>query len=634
MKKQERRQHTLRPNARCEIPELHILFDTETYPEVIDEKSEYQRLKLGWGVFWDRGGNNKKEREEWFYFTEASSFWRWVFSHIHKGKKVTLWAHNMDFDFRTVEGFKYMKEEGYDIGNPIMDSNLVIINAYKPGFGIRILDTWNYYKGGLADLGEQLGHPKGEIDFKTCSMEELSIYCKNDVFIILQYVKNLLHFIEINQLGNFQPTIAGLGMAAYKHKFMKTPIYVHTNRDAIAMERKAYRGGRTEAFFLGNVEKFNLAYVDVNSMYPYVMSVNTFPYKLIGIEYKPSISLLEKMMERYGVIADVEYEITEPCIALKKKRLLFPIGRMRETLTTPEIELIKQHGRLLRVHRFVKYEMSMHLKDYALYFYHLKQESDKKGDNVSVLFAKYMLNALHGKFGQKNPNVVEVRKMLPGEKEGCVFCVDADTGKRHTETKFQGSVTMQNGFTEGYDSFVAIGSFITGYSRCYLWSLMMKAGIENVFYCDTDSLMIAQEGFKNLESYIDKYELGKLKVEDKQIIEIIGAKSYITNKGRNTKGVKKDSIEIEPEVFEQTQFERLKTGIRKGRVNVVVTKKVKKVMANKYLKGEVDSEGKVYPYFLDDCITPLGFPELKYSEKYIKPPEAHTSKQSELDSWT
>ncbi|GAH82277.1 unnamed protein product, partial [marine sediment metagenome] len=195
---------------------------------------------------------------------------------------------------------------------------------------------------------------------------------------------------------------------------------------------------------------------------------------------------------------------------------------------------------------------------------------------------------------------------------------DTETRKWRLVYHFGGKIWDKSGFKEGYDSLVAIPTFVTAYARCYLWSLIKQAGYkENVFYCDTDSIFVNKAGYNNLSDHIDQTRLGYLKPQPEGLMIIHNVKDYVFNEERNIKGVRKDAEEIEESVFKQRQFVWFRTALRKGSVDTVEERKVTKHLTRKYNKGVVRADGWVDPYELIDGLTrdELVAGQLKYDKK-------------------
>ena len=593
-----RKPHKIKRNKTTALPRYFLFFDTETTEEVVSESERKQVLRLGWVVRVYRDKRENKLRERWCEFRTVKEFWDFVEESVIEKGKLWCFAHNLDFDFRVLQGFKVLKERGWEIQTFIYDNKNIILSFHKNSKTLLFLDTFNYFKGSVRKMGEAVGLQKLEVDFTTVSEEELSRYCKRDVEIIKEFVMRLVDFIEKENLGSLQKTLASQAFTTFRHRFMKHSIFIHNNVEVIELERESYRGGRTEVFYIGKLPKGCYYKLDVNSMYPFVMRERLYPTKLIKLETHPTLSGLKRALERFFVIAHLRIHVKQPCVCVKGERLIFPIGEFDAFLCSPEIELVLKHGEILKVYKYAIYEQASIFKEYVDFFYSLKEKYAREGNGAFKQIAKLFLNSLYGKFGQRIRLFDKIGECE--HEDGYEVVFDMETGERITYRFLNGEVWMESkDYIEGENSFVAIASAVTAYARCYLWSLIEKAGLENVFYCDTDSLIVNQEGYERLRDYLDDYKLGYLKCEGvSEYVEIRNAKDYTFGEEVKRKGVKKDAVEIAPNIFKQEQFERLRSAWRKGRVNEVIVKEQIKELKQEYKKGIVTESGRVKPFVL------------------------------------
>ena len=125
---------------------------------------------------------------------------------------------------------------------------------------------------------------------------------------------------------------------------------------------------------------------------------------------------------------------------------------------------------------------------------------------------------------------------------------------------------------------------------------MRVAGLDNLYYCDTDSLMVNEAGLENLRPHIDKSELGMLKGEcDSEDVTIHGLKDYSIDGSAKIKGIRKDAQEIDAGIFTQEQFRGLEGMIREGDLDRFLIRTVTKKLMRQYLKGQVAETGKGFP---------------------------------------
>ena len=585
----------MRGNNRNALPSHIIFFDTETYKTIVNDDYEYHNLKLGVADYCYYSKREKKWYEERITFRKPEEFWDFVIEKAKAKTKLYVFAHNIHFDFAVVQGFEMMKKYGLELQRWIVDSNRFILRAKKGDKNFVFLDSGNIIKVKLKTLGEHLGLPKLKVDFDTVGDKELEIYCSRDVEILKQFVLNYIEFIRKENLGNFKYTIAGQSFTAFRHKFMNQEIFIHANPKAIMLERESYKGGRTEAWYIGhNTGTFYL--LDINSMYPYVMHEFKYPTKLYAFFEKVSKKDIKTMLEKgYLIISKVKIKTNEPVFGLRKERLLFPVGEYWVTLTTPELKYALEHNMIQEISTTAIYQGARIFKSFVEYFYNKRKIAKKNKDGVMSLFYKLILNSLYGKFGQKNEKWKFVKE-LPEKVTTTETVIDYKTHKKETYIAIDGKVYKKEGEGEAFDAFVAIASHVTAYARMHLWSLIKKAGFEHIFYMDTDSLLVDEQGRKNLTKEIDNLLLGKLKVEAiYHDIEIHGPKDYRFDKKVKIKGIRKDAVKISENEYKQMQFLKTRSLIRKNMLKGAVVHYQIKKLKRQYLKGIITDSGRVIP---------------------------------------
>lgn len=596
--------HKLKENKKTRTPRVIIAVDTETYQEEIDKDFWVHKVRLAWAIYKDR----QTGKTEYFYFETVENFWVWLKSKLKHKYTLYVFAHNFDFDWQVLQGFKMVKEVlGGEITRAIFDSNVFHIKVRVKGFdgypdhrcNIEFISTTNYTPYPLKKIGKIIGIEKMEIDFKTANKEYLKEYCKRDTEILLAFVEYLLKFIQQHDLGNFQPTIAGQSFTAFRHRFMKYDIYIHAKPKATELERLSYKGGRTEACFIGKW-KGKVYKLDINSMYPFVMRKHEYPTKLVKVLPYASVSQLKRIMEKYLVIARMKVKVYKPVVGVKRTKLIFPIGVFEDVFTSPEIELIMRYGEILQVKEVAIYEKAPIFVEYVDYFYDLRQRFKQEGNEVMQYFAKIFMNSLYGKFGQRNEYFRKIGE-YPKEEYVAIRYYDADNKKWGYYRIIGNKIEEKDGYVEGENSFVAIASFVTAYARCYLWELIEKAGEENVLYMDTDSLFVTEKGFENLKDFIHDKELGKLKVEGvTDDLEIWGAKNYRIGNEIKRKGIRKDAKQIDDRTYEQIQFIRVRSNLLKYHLDGAGMMIVRKTLRSEYDKGVILPNGRVKPLYLNE----------------------------------
>jgi len=600
----DRKAHCLLPEKTLAMPRHLIFVDTETTPEELENGRVQQRLRMGWACYHSRQHGRHIQKDVWFYFDDCNAFWQFVFKHTGHKEKLWVIARNLVFDFTVVKGWQHLREAGYKLKFFHNKGSTAIISVRNKSNSILFVDSLNWFRESLAETGKRIGLPKLNIDFDTCSQEYLSIYCRRDVEIELANFKLFIEFLQSNHISRLCYTIGSTAMAAYLFGHYHHTIYIHNNEQAIELERDSFRGGRVECFFIGEKSDENYYVLDVNSLYPFVMLSNLYPYKYKTISQNVRPETLADILKDKAVIAKVLIQTNEPVYAVKRKRMIFPIGRFWTFLTTPELKYAFAAGHILAVDRYVVYEQADLFSSYVKRFYALRHGCRALGEKQYEKICKLLLNSLYGKFGQKADEWEKIGDCLD-EPDRVEEVYDPETNKRSSLRYLLGEVFLSTGFVESFNSFPAISSHVTAYGRLYLWGLIKQAGKENVFYGDTDSLIVNETGFSNLYNIIDDTELGKLKIEYiTRTLTIRGLKDYTTDQKCVIKGIRKTAEVLGNGVYRQEKWPSFRGTLRSGNADVYIVDKITKTLRRNYTKGDIRANGSVVPFVLAEPVPP------------------------------
>ncbi len=596
----DRPAHILKREKTLAIPRHMILFDTETTQTETDDGSVVHTLKLGWACYFRPACGRRGEVLEWQFFTDAATFWVWAFAHAQPKQRLWVIAHNVSFDFTIVSGWTFLRREGYKIKFFYSNGLTTIISVKESRRSLVLVDSLNWFPESLEQLGERVGIPKLKIDFDTADDSFLSTYCHRDVEILLATMKRFIGFLRGNRVSRLCYTIGSTAMAAYLQGCYDQEIYIHNNKEAIDLERQSYRGGRTECFYIGDLNYGPYTLLDFNSLYPYNMQLHSFPFKYDRCGYDISPDDLGTLLVDRSVVATVVLETNEPAFGIKRKRLIFPVGRFTATLCTPELKYALERNMILSVSHFVAYYQAQLFRRYVNKFYALRREFKSAGVDMYDHFCKILLNCLYGKFGQKAETWTKIGE-APNEPDRVEDIFDTAGGPRRKLRYLLGEVFELVSTGEAFNSFPAIASHVTAFGRMQLWNAMKIAGEGNYFYCDTDSLLVNNIGLDRLEAQIDPDVLGKLKVEyETQRMTIYGAKDYVTDTKSVSKGIRKDAERLEVGVYRQDRWASLQGLLRSNDVSTYTVQKVTKTLKREYLKGTVLSDGSVVPLILHE----------------------------------
>ena len=556
----------------------------------------------------DRANKTRQERDyegpglcERFYGDLAAS--------VHPHTTLYLMAHNVGYDLLATGAFVEMAKFGWKVDSLYEKGFTYILRWVGPeGRRIVALSSTQFWTSPLRDVAKHFGLEKLEsIGHATADFEQLRIYCRRDVEIVETAMEWLQSYIFDNDLGSMAVTLPSLSSKIFRHKFMTTPPEIHNYEPALILERASYHGGRTEAWFLGKMTE-RIYKLDVNSLYPAVMRDFEHPYKLERLYPQGSVELLNEILKvDQFFIADITVKnLKEPKIPLFRDKLLFPCGTFKTVITSHEYRLLDP-CEVGEVRAVAMYNSKPLFRDFIGFFYAEREKAKREGKKAVDVLLKGIMNAHYGKYGQKTTEWVRVGDAPPDLVKQEEFVLP--DGTTRMMRCFGGSTWINDGSVmESFESFPAIASSVTSAARAVLWNYIKAAGLDNVFYMDTDSLFVNQTGYDRLKrkGIIDDFKLGAMKLEKvADEIEIFGPKNYRFGDERRFKGIPRDAKTVVDENGEVKAvvwtWPKIASWLRSGTLDHFANRSVlKRVTAAPYDKGTRTGSGRVIPIVLNE----------------------------------
>jgi hypothetical protein len=421
------------------------------------------------------------------------------------------------------------------LGEKTFILNNRIVKCQISGHDVR--DSFAIMPFGLAK------YKKDEIDYSLMewnkrqeNKEEILRYLKGDVVYLWELCSK---FVE-----RFGPKITigstALGELRKYHEFeLLNEVEDKSIRDLY------YYGGRVECFEKGVIET-NVKVYDVNSMYPHVMKDYKHPCGK-PICFGNKITKNTFFISAYGKNHGGLCQRTKLGTKFDTKDGLFHT-------TIHEWKTAIAHGLFIpeRIIQTVDFANQCTFTDFVDTYYLEREQAKIKGDTITNLFCKFVLNSAYGKFAQNPENAYDY----------CILPVGVDpAGKIATRGKITGKLSegwepafiaenqyviwkKHSDMSEILRINVATAASITGAARSVLLSALATA--KRPLYCDTDSIIC--EDLENVK--IDENILGAWKLEKQgDAIAICGRKLYaVMQEGEcvkmASKGVKISAEEI------------------------------------------------------------------------------------------
>jgi len=611
--------HYLRQNHSKKFPARFMFIDSET-TKYGDESVGLQKFRLGVICYFRPDWNFMElSREKWYDVYDAREFLEIIEKHTHKDSPLHVFGSNIVHDLAGSAAPQYFSALKYE-ANIYHEKGLSFILIIKnKKHTIKFLSMQNFIPTSIKAIGETLGLYKGFADYETGSDEELIKYCRQDVKILKEAVIQWYLYVRKNDLGAAALTLPAQAMKAFRHRFMKEKILLICDKSINDYERASYHGGRTEAFRVGKLPRRKYYKLDINSAYPSVMNIYEYPTRLLGYIEKNNINHLKKTLKKYAVTALVCVETDEPvyCV-MRDKKAMFPTGSFWTVLTTRELQYALSKNHLKGIYSGLYYEKKVLFREYVNFFYNMRKKAQMNDNKPYSKMTKLFMNALYGKWAEQYDEVI-IDEPTDSDEFRIEEYFDGVTGERGVERVMFHRRQVLQGKVDGRNTFPAISAHITADVRLLLWSYIKKAGRKNVFYCDTDSMIITEKTYNDKMKIFIGEELGQLKVEDTTwTVEIFNLKDYKFGYKRVMKGVQRIVKEDGKEHYYSLHSYGLGTLIRKNINDGAILKNVELVPAREYEKGIVNEDGLVSPFVLyescEDC--PLELSSLSLHSNY------------------
>lgn len=462
-------------------------------------------------------------------FTNCQEWWQWL--HGEQDKRRSLWVvmHSAGHVFTMLRGWELIESGDYSFRKPggvYADRANGQQKQAKDWVGRICIDgvPWHLETQGKV----------GRVNFSDLrnyynSSLPSGLSLQQRVEHIRSRYMSLCKRWEDEDNGNWQFSAPALAWSHYRHKHYNTTVVAHKHSEARQLEWECYYPGECRAYYRGECPR-PVVQVDVNSLYPSVMSGHDYPVELIDYIIKPNMGIVEDLLKHFGVCADVELDTKYDWFPVKKQgRIIYPVGNYRTSLCGPDFKLAFGVGAITRIHRVAYYKMGRLFDSYVDTWYKCKQTARTNCDSEGEIFAKLMLNGLYGKFAQRAPIWV-VDNRVDVVQPWTRFAWE-DTETRHVwparSIGWIGQICQARRDCE--HTFPAISAYVTAYARRHMHDVRDAIGGRYVYYQDTDGLVVDSDGFRNYSvgTETDSSKLGCLRIcGEHSYAAIRGPKNY------------------------------------------------------------------------------------------------------------
>ena len=556
--------------TKCFYKKSECIFSSDFETVVIDGKHYVYAI----GVFWGAGTYKyfyieKTSKKKTFIkksYNLIKEYLDFLMLNVKKKSKSYIYFHNL----KRFDGVFILDViERYELYNTYKVDTLIRNNIiYKISINNLIfLDTMHLLNRSLNDVSLLLFNEQ-KYDFDITKIKSFS-----DCFLYKSYVlKYLFRDVELlykivlslrerfNNLYNLDIlkhfTISNISLNIFRGFYFdekQFPIYI-TKGYSLDFIRESYMGGLCNVL-VPYMEKGY--YYDINSLYPYIMSISELPVGK-GFFFEVTESCLPYFFGFAQCLVFIPEHLNPSPLSIKVGKFLRSyVGFLKGVWFSKEINYAVSLGcKVLKVYKFLQYpDKKVIFKPFVKDLYKKKKESDNLVDRELY---KLILNSLYGRFGIKRTTE---KTLFVKEEEEFIYNSICDVNNYTNSTNYR---TVSLNFETAYDFFseyekgninvskenydkieslyrrflldsksgfssIQIASSISAYSRIYLLKEIyhQKKKGNTIFYYDTDSLFLKNK-LEKKKVHMD--EIGKFKLVDTiQEGIFIAPKTYLYN---------------------------------------------------------------------------------------------------------
>lgn len=373
----------------------------------------------------------------------------------------------------------------------------------------------------------------------------------DSVLWIVQFWRDYHTLCKSLHLGSAQATTGSQSLHGWRVGYYHGGVYAGGSPEVTALEQSALIGGRCEALRIGKIDG-PVYHLDIRSAYAAQCVKESVPIRIKRVHHYPSPSDVRALTEAHACIASVVISTEEPAYPYRRLAsaiasepspsgnnrryagsddtdIIYPVGTYETTLCGPELRDAILLGRIRTCRLLATYHSAPILADYARSVYSAREQAEREYRPAMATVCKALLVAIVGKFGQRDRRWITCPDMWTTEMYGEWRGAD-EAGRPCRYRSLAGVVQRDDVLGLACEAVPAVAAWILSAARMRLLAYIRTAGWENVYYCDTDSVMVNAIGYERLwyAGEVRHKELGILytkKVSDH--VEIRGIKYYV-----------------------------------------------------------------------------------------------------------
>lgn len=487
---------------RDNMPDTHIVLDTEARIEQYGGWFEHHYATGALAVVGSHGEN------QWSWadprtFDTTDTLWGAILTVAERSKRSVMWAHNLAYDLRVSNGLRHLLDDGWTCKTISLARVASWGEWTRDEHTLIVCDSFSWFHSSLDRLAAEMGSPRPAFNYEGAQLGHLQNRCRRDCALLAVAVTQLLDWLTREYLGPFRPTGSGQSHSALRRRFLAPKqILIHCDGQALAAERLAMHTGRTEAWRWGKIRE-PLYEFDMNLAYCRIAATHAVPGKLLGELNASHAAFVGHTHDGSRALAEAEITTAIPLVPLQREgRVLWPTGKFTTTLWDPEIQLLLDHDADVNIKRLWGYSATDALKPMSEWIIDQLNTLRTPQNAAYLRVIKHWARALVGRmalrysqweyYGDSPFDSLELATEMPYGNEATIERLQLG----HT-------AFIRGAEGEANSSCPQIPGWVQSHCRRLLWRIVDHAGPENVYYMDTDGLLVNKDGAEMLRELKD-----------------------------------------------------------------------------------------------------------------------------------
>lgn len=598
--------HYLRGNAMSRQSRRHIFFDTEAVQHY-DNGVVTQTWLCGVARYLDADTRRREpvvfDRE----YSDPSALWDDVSDFTRRNARTLLWAHNLSYDLRISRALELLPPMGWSLRAIVLDGLACWAKFTWDDRTLVMCDFTSWASVPLSRIASLLNLHQEPLPENQDDLRGMLRRCRQDVEILSEAVTHTLGWLAADDLGNLQITGAGQAWSAFRHRFMTHKVLVHDDERAHQAERKAIWTGRTETYRHGVIEKERTYEYDLPRAYATIAASERLPSVYVGSLKRCSLANLRTWSRTRKLLCDCSVTSPAPIVPTEHDgRILWPVGTFKTTLWDCEILAAVERGAKVRLYRTYVYTAEPCLEKWAKWVLSQLDPDESTATPLQQQILKQWSRSLIGRFA------LRYRSWTPmGTADSADLYLSRIVGKREekgAQMMHVGTDLLELGaLTSTENELPQITGYITAVCRLRLLDLIETAGWENVYYVDTDSLIVNRAGRTALERRLaGDGAYGLVHKRSIRRLELSGPRQLAIDGERRYSGVPKRARQTGSDTVLGEVWEGLGEALRNGHTGTVLVNERTYRLTGSDRRRKWLPDGRTEPISLDGADTPVG----------------------------